>query len=97
FNGASKPTRRTILSMPALLGSSLAAPRGFAAEAYPTRSVRVIIAYGAGSGTDLFGREITKQLTQQTGQSFVVENHTGAGGIVGNELLVRARPDGYTL
>lgn len=93
FRGILKPTRRAILAMPALL----AAPRGFAAETYPNKSVRVIMSYGAGSGTDLFGREIAKQLTQQTGQSFVIENHTGAGGIVGNEILVRSPPDGYTL
>lgn len=90
------PTRRRVLTAAGLLGATLLARPGFAADGFPSRSVRVIVNTGAGSGTDIIGRVVAKQLTQQTGQSFVVENHTGAGGIIGNQLVATSPPDGYT-
>lgn len=73
------------------------APHGATAQAYPTRPLRLVVALPAGSGTDVLARVIGQWLSQQLGQSVVVENRPGAGGNIGTELVVKAPPDGYTL
>lgn len=90
-------SRRAFVGKAALLGASIAAPPSFAADAYPSKPVRVLMSYGAGSGTDTVGRVVTQQLSKQIGMSFYIENRPGAGGIIGNEMLTKAAPDGYTL
>ncbi|MBZ9965859.1 Bug family tripartite tricarboxylate transporter substrate binding protein [Mesorhizobium sp. BR1-1-2] len=87
--------RRTFLLASAAVASSLVARPSFASE-YPDAPVHLVVSTGAGSGTDIIGRVVAKQLTQQLGTPFVVENHTGAGGIVGNEFVAQSKPDGYT-
>jgi tripartite-type tricarboxylate transporter receptor subunit TctC len=67
------------------------------AQAYPSKPVRVIIPYPAGSTPDLVGRTLSGQLQKSLGQAFVVENRTGAGGNIGTEAVAKAAPDGYTL
>src|SRR5258708_22415401 len=67
------------------------------AQAYPSKPVRVIIPYPAGSTPDLVGRTLSGQLQKSLGQPFVVENRTGAGGNIGTEAVAKAAPDGYTL
>jgi tripartite-type tricarboxylate transporter receptor subunit TctC len=75
-----------------------AAATGATAQAdYPSRPVRVIVAFTAGGTTDLLARSIGVQLSERLHQPFVVENRPGAGGNIGTELAVRAPPDGYTL
>ena len=64
--------------------------------AYPSRAVRVIVPAGSG-GPDVVARIIAAKLTEQLGQTFFVENHPGANGIVGAEMVAKAAPDGYTL
>lgn len=76
-----------------LLGASLC----FGAEVYPSKPVRVIVAFAPGGTSDLTARVISQQLSEQLGKSFVVENRTGAGGIVGNGFAAKSAPDGYTL
>ena len=66
-------------------------------QAYPTRPVKVVVAFGPGTTSDIIGRMIADRLSQSMGQPFVVENRTGAGGTIGNEAVARAAPDGYTL
>lgn len=63
---------------------------------YPARPVRLIIGFGQG-GPDSTARILAPQLTAQTGQSFIVDNHPGATGIIGGEMVAKAAPDGYTL
>jgi tripartite-type tricarboxylate transporter receptor subunit TctC len=63
---------------------------------YPGRAVRVIVPAGAG-GPDVVGRIVAAKLTEQMGQTFFVENHPGANGIVGADMVAKAAPDGYTL
>lgn len=76
---------------------ALAAVAGPAwSQSYPTRPVRVIVPAGSG-GPDVVGRIIAAKLTEQTGQTFFVENHPGANGIVGADMVAKATPDGYTL
>jgi len=68
-----------------------------AAEAYPARPVRVIIPFGAGGGADVVGRLIAAKLSERFGRQFVPDNRTGAGGVIGTEIVARANPDGHTL
>jgi tripartite-type tricarboxylate transporter receptor subunit TctC len=68
-----------------------------AADAYPSRPIRMIVAYPPGGGTDQVGRVMAEQLTQTLGQQVVVDNRGGATGNIGTELAARAAPDGYTL
>jgi tripartite-type tricarboxylate transporter receptor subunit TctC len=67
------------------------------AETYPRRLVRIIVSSAAGGTPDIVGRLISQWLQDRLGQSFVVENRSGAGGNIGTEAVVRAPPDGYTL
>lgn len=68
-----------------------------AADIYPVRPIRMIVAYPPGGGTDQVGRVMADQLAQQLGQNVVVDNRGGATGNIGTELAARAVPDGYTL
>jgi tripartite-type tricarboxylate transporter receptor subunit TctC len=67
------------------------------AQVYPSRPVRIIVAFAAGGGLDIIGRLIGQWLTDRLGQQFIVENRPGGGGNVGAEAVVRAPADGYTL
>lgn len=64
---------------------------------YPGRPVRVIVPSSPGGGTDILTRRITPGLSRELGQQVVVDNRPGAGSIIGNDLVARATPDGYTL
>src|SRR5437667_543979 len=75
----------------------LAAPDALHAQSYPARGVTLIVPSAAGGGTDTIARLIGDQLSKQLGQSFVVENRTGAGMLVGTTAAAKAAPDGYTL
>ena len=68
-----------------------------AAQGYPARSVTIVVPSAAGGGTDTIARLIGDQLSKQLGQSFVVENKTGGGMLVGTTAVAKAAPDGYTL
>jgi tripartite-type tricarboxylate transporter receptor subunit TctC len=67
------------------------------AQTYPTRPVRLIEGFGAGSAPDILARLIGQSLSEQLGQSFVIENRSGAASNIATEAVVRAAPDGYTL
>jgi tripartite-type tricarboxylate transporter receptor subunit TctC len=75
---------------------ALALATAAAAQTYPARAVRVIVPAGSG-GPDVVGRIVAAKLTEQMGQTFFVENHPGANGIVGADIVAKAAPDGYTL
>ena len=64
---------------------------------WPTKPVRLVVAYSAGGANDLLGRVFAEQLRKTFGQQFIVENRTGGGGLIGTESVARAAPDGYTL
>ena len=81
-----------------LLAAALVAIAGSAfAQAYPSRPVKIIVPFAAGSATDIIARVVGEHLGKALGQPFVVENKPGAGGIVGTEQAKSAPPDGYTL
>ena len=67
------------------------------AQGYPTKPVRLIIAFTPGSSTDIIGRAVAAKLQEMWGQQVVAENRTGAGGSVGSAAALREAPDGYTL
>jgi tripartite-type tricarboxylate transporter receptor subunit TctC len=66
-------------------------------QAYPAQPVRIIVAFAAGSGSDILARLMAQWLTERLGQQFIIDNRAGAGGNVGTEAVVKAPPDGYTL
>jgi tripartite-type tricarboxylate transporter receptor subunit TctC len=74
-----------------------AIPRAASAQSYPTKSVRIVIAFPAGGSIDSLGRILAQKLWEQWGQSVVVENRPGAGGNLGAAAAAQAGPDGYTL
>jgi tripartite-type tricarboxylate transporter receptor subunit TctC len=67
------------------------------AQAYPSRPVRVIVPFPPGGAPDLVGRTLANRLQERMGQSFVVENRTGAGGNIAADAVAKSAPDGYTL
>jgi tripartite-type tricarboxylate transporter receptor subunit TctC len=67
------------------------------AQAYPTKSIRLIVPFAAGGSTDALARAVGQKLGESLGQQVVVDNRTGATGNIGTDLVAKASPDGYTL
>ena len=67
------------------------------ADAFPSKTIRIIVPYGAGGSIDLTARVIAKNLQESVGQPVIVENKPGANGVIGIEDLTRSDPDGHTL
>ncbi len=82
---------RQVLSCAVLLSSAVCA------QTYPDKSVRVVVPFPPGGAADIVGRAITQKLTDALGKSFLVDNRSGAGGVLGADLAAHAAPDGYTL
>jgi tripartite-type tricarboxylate transporter receptor subunit TctC len=80
-----------------LLACASVAPAATAAEDYPVRPVRIIVAAGPGGGDDFTARQIAAKLSELLGQPFIVENRPGAGGMIGQSSVAKSPPDGYTL
>ena len=68
-----------------------------AQNAWPTKAVRAIVPFAPGGGTDVMARILAPKLSEDFGHPVVIDNRTGAGGAIGNEIVVRAPPDGYTI
>jgi tripartite-type tricarboxylate transporter receptor subunit TctC len=81
----------------ASLVAACAAPTVVSAQAYPVRPIRIIVPGSAGSANDFTARAIGQRFTEAWGQQVVIDNRSGAGGIIGHELAAKAAPDGYTL
>ena len=79
------------------MGLAVVAAHAAAAESYPTKPVRFIVAFPPGGGTDLVARTIAPRLAERLAQQVVVENRPGAGGNLGTEIVAKSAPDGYTM
>ena len=78
-----------------ILTAGLAKPAP--AQEWPQRTIRIVVSFGAGGGADIIGRILAESMQSKLGQSVIIENKPGAGGILGNDLVAKAAPDGYTL
>jgi tripartite-type tricarboxylate transporter receptor subunit TctC len=67
------------------------------AQTYPSRTVKLIVPFGAGGPADVYARILAQHLTEETKQSFVVEDRPGAGALIGTDAVAKSAPDGYTL
>ena len=79
----------------ALLTMALAGPA--TAQDYPQQNIRIIVSFGPGGGADIIGRILADSMQKKLGKPVIVENKPGAGGIIGNDVVAKATPDGYTL
>jgi tripartite-type tricarboxylate transporter receptor subunit TctC len=77
--------------------AAASAGSAFAQAAYPDRPVKIIVPYPPGGAVDVVTRKMAQKLTEQTGQSFIVDNKPGGTGTIGATLVAHAKPDGYTL
>src|SRR5262249_33602752 len=79
-------------------GSAMILPAAAnAVETFPNRPIRLLVPYPPGRRTDIGGRVLGERLGASLGQPIVVDNHGGAGGVLGTEIVAKATPDGYTL
>ena len=67
------------------------------AQSYPTRTVRVLVPYAPGGGSDILGRMLSPKVSEELGQQFVIDNRPGGNATIGTQMMARAAPDGYTL
>jgi tripartite-type tricarboxylate transporter receptor subunit TctC len=88
--------KRSSLIKAAVLGLAFVAT-GHAAQPWPTKPVRAVVPFAAGSSTDIIPRVVFEQLSHQLGQAIVVENRAGAGGTIGAASVAKSDPDGYTI
>jgi len=89
--------RRTLLQSAPLLLAPALLPGQAAAQQYPNKPVRYIVPVAAGGGSDMIGRNLCERLGRVLGQTMVVDNIGGGGGVVACQTTQRAAPDGYTL
>jgi tripartite-type tricarboxylate transporter receptor subunit TctC len=89
--------RRQFLRLAGAAAALPFAPAVVRAQAWPARPIRLIAPFSAGSTVDVVGRLLTDPLSRQLGQTLVLENRVGAGGMTGATMVARADPDGYTI
>ncbi|MFC7738992.1 Bug family tripartite tricarboxylate transporter substrate binding protein [Roseomonas sp. GCM10028921] len=89
--------RRLGCGFAGLVAAALASNPVRAQQAYPSRSIRVVVPFVAGGGTDVVGRELAQLMSEDLGQPLVVDNRGGGGTVLGSDIVAKAPPDGYTL
>ncbi len=88
---------RELLVAAAALAVVALLPGTALAQGYPAKTVKIVAPVQPGGGVDLVGRTVAEQLTRSMGQSFIVENVSGGGGVIASQAVARSAPDGYTL
>ena len=89
--------RRGLCTLGAVSAVLIGLTGGAAGQTWPTKPIRIIVPFSAGSGTDIVARTVAERLSTQLGQPIVVENRLGAGSTIGVGAVAKADPDGYTL
>jgi tripartite-type tricarboxylate transporter receptor subunit TctC len=100
MRGPSRSLHRSLLplaGLAVLLPLPAAAQPQPSAQAWPSRAVRIVVPFGPGGSADFVGRLLGQRLTETLGQPVIVENRPGAGAMLGNEVVAKSPPDGYTL
>src|SRR4051812_32082914 len=90
-------TRRALLRAGAAGALLAAAPLAWSQGTFPQKPMKIIVPFAPGTGSDVIARTLGQKITEDTGQSVIVENREGGGGIVGTVAAMQASPDGYTL
>ncbi|MES1265500.1 MAG: tripartite tricarboxylate transporter substrate-binding protein, partial [Variovorax sp.] len=91
-----KPLRRFVFALAGLLALGTLGSAG-AADAYPSKPVRILVGYSAGGAVDAIARTVGQRMAATLGQPVVVENKAGAASAIGTAYVAKAAPDGYTL
>ena len=94
---SSAPRRTALLCAVLLSITALPWAAHAQAPAWPSKPIRVIVPFAAGSGTDTIARAVSERLAKQLGQPLIIENRPGAGGTIGSAMLAQAEPDGHTI
>jgi tripartite-type tricarboxylate transporter receptor subunit TctC len=89
--------RHTLFSALVVMSASVAFVQNAVAQTFPSKTIKIVVPFGAGGVADLTARAISQKLSESLGQSVVVENKPGAGGVVAGNTLINADPDGHTL
>jgi tripartite-type tricarboxylate transporter receptor subunit TctC len=88
---------RAVFMLACVAASALAAPLPAFSQDWPQRQIRIIVSFGPGGGADIIGRILAEGMQERFGKPVIVENKPGAGGIIGNDSVAKAAPDGHTL
>ena len=88
--------KKLLLAFALVLGL-IATAKPAQAQEWPQRQIRIIVSFGPGGGADIIGRILADAMQPRFGKPVIVENKPGAGGILGNESVAKAAPDGYTI
>lgn len=92
--------RRRVVSAGAALGASLLfglPTLSKAQAAFPSRPIKIVVPYSAGTGSDALARTVAQSITEKTGHAVIIENKEGGGSLIGTQAVAKAPPDGYTI
>src|SRR5947208_17128607 len=86
-----------ILACVIVMAAALLGAAAQAADAWPSRPIRLVVVFPAGGPSDVLARALAQRLGERVGQQVVVDNRPGGSGLIGNDFVAKAAPDGYTL